>query len=60
MDFPIVLVGTHKDLETERVVTADEGKLLAEQWQVDWMEVCGLTGENVDVPFFTLVRCIDR
>ncbi len=60
MDFPIVLVGTHKDLETQRVVTADEGKKLAKKWHVDWIEVSGLTGENVDVPFFTLARCIDR
>ncbi len=60
MDFPIVLVGAKRDLEDSRQVTADEGKLLAEQWEVDWIEVSGATGENSDVPFFNLVRCIDR
>ena len=42
-DFPIILVGNKKDLETERVVKEEEGRAMAEKWGCLFIETSAKT-----------------
>jgi len=57
---PIMLVGNKCDLEEERTVSIEEGRLLAEKWGTGFMETSAKNGKNVDETFHQLVRLIDK
>ena len=56
----LVLVGNKADLQEHRVVSEDEGKLLAESNSMLYMETSAKTGSNVNELFAMLVETIDN
>jgi GTPase SAR1 family protein len=57
-DCDIVLCGNKSDLDNDRVVTYDEGKLLADEYGVQFFETSALTGHNVERTFTALATTI--
>ena len=57
-DCDIVLCGNKSDLDSDRVVTTDEGKQLAEEYGVQFFETSALTGANVEDMFTNLATTI--
>mmetsp|Transcript_11395 Transcript_11395/g.10903 ORF Transcript_11395/g.10903 Transcript_11395/m.10903 type:complete len:236 (-) Transcript_11395:96-803(-) len=57
-DCDIVLCGNKSDLDNDRVVTAEEGKMLAEEYGVQFFEASALTGSNVETMFTALATTI--
>lgn len=57
-DCDIVLCGNKSDLDSDRVVTFDEGKQLAEEHGVQFFETSALTGQNVEKMFTALAATI--
>ena len=55
---PFILVGNKLDLESQRVVTAEEARELANKWNVQYIETSAKTKENVDRVYFQLLRDI--
>ncbi|KAG2373211.1 hypothetical protein C9374_012314 [Naegleria lovaniensis] len=53
---PMVLVGNKCDLESERVINADEGKQFAKQLGIPSLETSAKQRLNVDEAFMALVR----
>ncbi|CAD8169059.1 unnamed protein product [Paramecium pentaurelia] len=47
----IVIVGNKIDLERERQVSVEEGKLFAEQYKINYIETSAKTGQYVDSVF---------
>ncbi|KAH0848581.1 Ras-like protein [Fonsecaea pedrosoi CBS 271.37] len=58
--FPIILVGNKCDLESERVVSKEEGAQLARQFGCKFIETSAKSRINVDNAFYDLVREIRR
>ncbi|RMZ87590.1 hypothetical protein DV736_g5184, partial [Chaetothyriales sp. CBS 134916] len=58
--FPIILVGNKCDLESDRVVSRDEGQALARQFNCKFIETSAKNRINVDNAFYDLVREIRR
>jgi len=48
----MVLVGNKSDLNDKRVISVDEGKELAEKYNMIFFETSAKTGENVELIFF--------
>jgi len=59
-DCDIVLCGNKSDLDNDRVVTAEEGLALAEEYGVQFFETSALTGNNVEPMFTALATTIKR
>jgi len=57
-DCDIVLCGNKDDLDNDRVVSAEEGKQLAEEYGVQFFETSALTGHNVEQMFTALATTI--
>lgn len=58
--FPIILVGNKCDLESERMVSTEEGAHLARQFNCKFIETSAKSRINVDNAFYDLVREIRR
>mmetsp|Transcript_8067 Transcript_8067/g.17436 ORF Transcript_8067/g.17436 Transcript_8067/m.17436 type:complete len:233 (-) Transcript_8067:344-1042(-) len=57
-DCDIVLCGNKSDLDADRVVTTEEGKMLADEYGVQFFETSALTGSNVEGMFMALATTI--
>lgn len=57
-DCDIVLCGNKSDLDADRVVQQDEGRMLAEEYGVQFFETSALTGQNVETMFTALATTI--
>ena len=53
---PMILVGNKSDMFDEREVSANEAKLLAEEWGCPHFETSAKTSSNVDEMFAEIVR----
>jgi len=59
-DFPVVLVGNKKDLNEERQVTEAEGRLLAEKFEIRFIETSAKLNQGINEAFAELVREINK
>lgn len=59
-DIPLVLVANKLDLQSQRKVSLEEGKALANQFGCPFYETSAALRCNVDEVFYTLVREIRR
>lgn len=57
-DCDIVLCGNKSDLDSDRVVTTEEGRQLADEYGVQFFESSALTGANVEDMFTNLATTI--
>ncbi len=57
---PRVLVGTMTDLTGEREVTGEQGRAMAENLGIPFLECSGKTGENVREAFHLLIKEIEN
>eukprot|EP01017_Pseudomicrothorax_dubius_P012094 TRINITY_DN1475_c0_g1_i2.p2 TRINITY_DN1475_c0_g1~~TRINITY_DN1475_c0_g1_i2.p2 ORF type:complete len:134 (-),score=47.99 TRINITY_DN1475_c0_g1_i2:225-626(-) len=55
---PVLLVANKKDLADQRVVSVEEGKALAAEFSIPFLESSALTGEGIQEIFNTLIRDI--
>lgn len=53
---PFILVGNKSDLEDERVVSKEEAELLAQEWEVPYIETSARTNIHVEQIFHELVK----
>ena len=53
-----VLIGNKSDLEDERDVSTEDGKKLADQLKLEFIECSAFTGDNVEQAFIYLVESI--
>src|SRR5713226_5400769 len=53
-----VLIGNKSDWTDRRVVTEDEGRELAEELGIKFIETSAKVNEGVEEAFFTLARCV--
>ena len=58
-DVPIVVVGNKCDLESQRIVSQEDGKALAERYFADFLEVSAKAEIRVNDIFTTLIKKID-
>ncbi|XP_064397498.1 GTPase HRas-like [Halichondria panicea] len=59
-DFPMILVANKADLESERVVTQQEGEELARELKIKYVESSAKHRVNVEKAFHDLVRVIRK
>lgn len=59
-EIPLVLVGNKFDLQSQRQVTTEEGKALAEQLGCPFYETSAALRQFIDDSFYSLVRQIRR
>ena len=59
-DVPIVLVGNKCDLESERIVSQEDGKAFAEKWNAEFLEVSAKDEIRVNDIFTTLIKKMDE
>ncbi len=56
---PIILIGSKLDLEEQRVISTEQGKLTAENFNLSaFAEVSAKTGQNIDRVFQNMVEMI--
>lgn len=59
-DIPIVIVGNKTDLESERQVSKEDGKALAQKFGAGFFECSVKANVNVTEVFYELVRMINN
>jgi GTPase SAR1 family protein len=59
-DTPMVLVGNKFDLASERQVTTEEAKSLADKWKIEYIETSAKTNHNVKEAFNALALKINE
>lgn len=59
-EVPLILVGSKCDLESDREVSKEEGKALAEKFSCPFFETSAKTRVNVDEVFEELVRIVQK
>ncbi|XP_026476805.1 GTP-binding protein Rheb homolog [Ctenocephalides felis] len=57
---PVVLVGNKTDLHMERMISADEGKRLADSWKAAFLETSAKQNESVAEIFHALLVEIEK
>jgi len=57
---PIVLVANKSDLKQYRKVSKEEGVILAQSWNGDYVETSAKTNTNIDVAFAALIRLVRK
>uniref|UniRef100_A0A0C9QTV5 Rab26_0 protein n=1 Tax=Fopius arisanus TaxID=64838 RepID=A0A0C9QTV5_9HYME len=55
-DVVIMLLGNKADCGTERMVKKEDGKRLADEYDVPFMETSARTGANVELAFFAIAK----
>jgi len=55
---PMILLGNKCDLESERVVSFDEGSKLSQKWGSKFLETSAKEKINVDESFYELIRSL--
>lgn len=55
-----VIVGNKIDLEEDRVIGKDQGRSLADKYNIPYVETSAMTGENVEELFLSLVQQMPR
>uniref|UniRef100_A0A6B2LLV0 Uncharacterized protein n=1 Tax=Arcella intermedia TaxID=1963864 RepID=A0A6B2LLV0_9EUKA len=58
--FPVVLVGNKCDMEAERVVSKEQGEMLAQQFNALFVECSAKTGVNVTQSVKSLLKLIEH
>nr|ACO10571.1 Ras-related protein R-Ras2 precursor [Caligus rogercresseyi] len=59
-EFPIMMVGNKADLEKQRVISVEEGRAMARQLKIPYIEASAKIRMNVDQAFYELVRLVRR
>ena len=59
-DIHLVLVGNKNDLDEQRKVSEEEGKKLADNYNMDFFETSALTGENIEKVFQRICIFINK
>ena len=59
-DIHLILVGNKNDLAEQRKVSEEEGKKLAEDYNMDFFETSALTGENIEKVFQRICILINK
>ena len=57
-DFPLILLGNKLDKEDERVVSKEEGKNLADKYNIEFFETSNKNGTNIDEAGLSIVNTI--
>ena len=57
-NFPMILLGNKMDMEDKRIVKEEEGKQLANEYNIDFYETSNLNGINVQEAGLALVKKI--
>ncbi|XP_045210218.1 GTP-binding protein Rheb-like [Mercenaria mercenaria] len=57
---PVVLVGNKSDLEMERVVSREEGKKVADDWKIPFLEATATENQSVKRVFEKIVNTIEK
>jgi Ras family protein len=58
--FPVVLVGNKTDLKSSRIISYEEGRRLADEWQAVFVEASAKQNEKVADIFSLIVDKIER
>lgn len=53
-----ILIGNKSDWNDKRAVTEEQGRALAEELGIKFMETSAKVNEGVEEAFFTLARCV--
>ncbi|XP_040571400.1 ras-like protein 2 [Lepeophtheirus salmonis] len=59
-EFPIMMVGNKADLKNHRVISVEEGRAMARQLKIPYIECSAKVRMNVDQAFYELVRLVRR
>lgn len=59
-NIPIVLVGNKTDLQNDRVVSAEEGRKLAAEWKINFLETSAKDFRSVNEVFIQIIQAIER
>jgi Ras-related protein Rab-1A len=57
-DVVVLLLGNKSDLETQRAVSFDEGKALADEFRISFMETSAKTSANVEAAFIAMAAVV--
>ncbi|XP_065667163.1 GTP-binding protein Rheb isoform X2 [Hydra vulgaris] len=57
---PILLVGNKTDLHMERVVSSEEGSILAKKWKAGFLESSAKENKTVQLVFHTIIDEIEK
>lgn len=57
---PIVIIGNKSDLQSQRAISAEEGKALAAEWKAAWTEASARHNENVARAFELVIAEVEK
>lgn len=60
VNVPIVLVGNKKDLQSERKISQEQGKKLADSWKAIFLEASAKNNDSVTDIFNTILSYIEK